>query len=511
MERNITEEKNKKMNSKIKNNPLKEYQKIRNKTKTNYYISKVKNDNNYYKTFDKSSIILNEEIYNSFQQKKENSRTIYNNLKQFKILNFSKERKNNYNNTLNKLFFTTSNILKHKKIDKKKDSIVNAYYNMNQIDDDINGKNRILNKLFPDINEMNKYSNLPFFSLIKRRTPFKMKFNLDLNNLKKRIKQEEFLFKLSHTNDSNEQKLLNINKGIKKGRTTQYFHGVDKFCINNKISEINHPLKESIIRNKFNLQLNVENITRGGEKTPQMNNKEKRIKMLENNVNNIKSIPKELVNGLEEEVFKFLDEEFEKNHIELDKDNENKELEKNTNEKKTEEKNVMTGFDNNINNLNLNFLSNKSTYTNISDINYINPNPLKKPNKYPTNYYSTQQLRKKEHFSDNYKITFEERIKKLNKEKEEKKLNKIKNGLELENIKDLKEKRKINNGIIYRRHAKIADKLIGNTLKNTYDEVDTKRILNGLKPWIFIKSDEKKEMNINILKQKVNEDIKNIL
>ena len=511
MERNITEEKNKTMNSKLKNNPLKEYQKIRNKTKTNYYISKIKNDNNYYKTFDKSSIILNEEIYNSFQQKKENSRTIYNNLKQFKILNFSKERKNNYNNTLNKLFFTTSNILKHKKIDKKKDSIVNTYYNMNQIDDDINGKNRILNKLFPDINEMNKYSNLPFFSLIKRRTPFKMKFNLDLNNLKKRIKQEEFLFKLSHTNDSNEQKLLNINKGIKKGRTTQYFHGVDKFCINNKISEINHPLKESIIRNKFNLQLNVENITRGGEKTPQMNNKEKRIKMLENNVNNIKSIPKELVNGLEEEVFKFLDEEFEKNHIELDKDNENKELEKNTNEKKTEEKNVMTGFDNNINNLNLNFLSNKSTYTNISDINYINPNPLKKPNKYPTNYYSTQQLRKKEHFSDNYKITFEERIKKLNKEKEEKKLNKIKNGLELENIKDLKEKRKINNGIIYRRHAKIADKLIGNTLKNTYDDVDTKRILNGLKPWIFIKSDEKKEMNINILKQKVNEDIKNIL
>jgi len=394
---------------------------------------------------------------------------------------------------------------------KERIIIINAYYNMNQIDDDINGKNRILNKLFPDINEMNKYSNLPFFSLIKRRTPFKMKFNLDLNNLKKRIKQEEFLFKLSHTNDSNEQKLLNINKGIKKGRTTQYFHGVDKFCINNKISEINHPLKESIIRNKFNLQLNVENITRGGEKTPQMNNKEKRIKMLENNVYNIKSIPKELVNGLEEEVFKFLDEEFEKNHIELDKENENKEIEKNTNEKKTEEKNVMTGFDNNINNLNLNFLSNKSTNTNISDMNYINPNPLKKPNKYPTNYYSTQQLRKKEHFSDNYKITFEERIKKLNKEKEEKKLNKIKNRLELENIKDLKEKRKINNGIIYRRHAKIADKLIGNTLKNTYDEVDTKRILNGLKPWIFIKSDEKKEMNINILKQKVNEDIKNIL
>ena len=49
---------------------------------------------------------------------------------------------------------------------------------------------------------------------------------------------------------------------------------------------------------------------------------------------------------------------------------------------------------------------------------------MKRPNKYPVNFYTTQQIRIKEHFSTNSKITFEERIKILkSKNKKKKKKN----------------------------------------------------------------------------------------
>ena len=252
-------------------------------------------------------------LFKSIKKNKKNSRTSYNDLKHFNIQHLSRDKKDDYNNTLNKLFYTTSNIIKHKKNKLQNDLLVNSYYNMNFDQNNISEQNRILNKLFPDKDEMNKYSNVPFFSLMKKRTPLKMKLNLGFNKKKYKIKQEEFLYKISH-NDSNEKFSFNKNKGIKKGTTIPYFHGVDRFCINNKISKTNFPLKESIKRNKFNLELDVENISKGGEKTSQMSNKEKRLKMIENNVNNIKSIPSELVNDLEDEVFKLLDEEFDKNY-----------------------------------------------------------------------------------------------------------------------------------------------------------------------------------------------------
>ena len=131
---------------------------------------------------------------------------------------------------------------------------------------------------------------------------------------------------------------------MKKGRTNNYFHGINKFCINNKISETNFPLNYK--KNKLNLELDIKNITKGGEKTSQMSSKEKRLKLLENNVNNIKSIPNELMNDLEEEVFKILDEEFEKNHSndnnktkEEEKEKVEYELKDKKNEK--EEKNII--------------------------------------------------------------------------------------------------------------------------------------------------------------------------
>ena len=513
MEKNKNDEKTQFNYSTIKNKLFKEYQHLRNKTNPQYYIPESNERINYYRTFDKSSNILNEESHNSFDQNKKKTNAHYNNIKNLKIEHFSKIKKDDYNNTLNKLFFTTSNIIKYKMNQNPKDSIINSYYNINLNDTDSNSKKRLLNKLFPDIDEINKYSNLPFFSLVKNKKPFKMKLNFGFNNKKYKIKQEEFLYKISHNDDYKGQNNINKNKGIKKGTTIQYFHGFDKFCINNKISETNFPLNYK--KNKLNLELDIKNITKGGEKTSQMSSKEKRLKMLENNVNNIKSIPNELMNDLEEEVFKILDEEFEKNHSNDNnktKEEEKEKLEYELKDKKNEkeEKNI-------INNLNLNFISNNILNSNrSSDNNYINTNTFKRPNKYPINFYTTQQLKKKEHFPKNYKNTFDERIKKLKKEKEEKEkeeknIIKLKSKLSLENMKDLKEKRKTNNKIFYKKQSKISDILIGNKLKDSYDEVDTKRILNGLKPWIYIKEDERKEINLNILKQKLNEDIKNIL
>ena len=527
MEKIKNEENQKKLSTSIKNKFFKGY-KMKSKTNTDYFIPKINENINFYQTFDKSSNNLNEDSYNSFQinkKNKKNSRASYNDLKHFNIQHLSRDKKDNYNNTLNKLFYTTSNIIKHKKNKLQNDLLVNSYYNMNFDQNNISEQNRILNKLFPDKDEMNKYSNVPFFSLMKKRTPLKMKLNLGFNKKKYKIKQEEFLYKISH-NDSNEKFSFNKKKGIKKGTTIPYFHGVDKFCINNKISKTNFPLKETIKRNKFNLELDVENVSKGGEKTSQMSNKEKRLKMIENNVNNIKSIPSELVNDLEDEVFKLLDEEFDKNYnntsneeCQTDKKKEevkdNLDIELKNKKNKKEDENKKVEEKDNINNLNIEFTSNKTKNIKNFDNNYINPNIMKRPNKYPVNFYTTQQIRIKEHFSTNSKITFEERIKILKKqeqkEKEEKNLFKFKNGLSLENVKDMKLKRGLDNKVAYKKQCKIRDILIGNKLKSTYDEVDTKRILNGLKPWIYIRADEKKQINLDNLKQKLNEDIKDIL
>lgn len=515
---------NKKSSSSIKNKLLKGYSNVMNKTNINYSIPQIKYYNNFCQTSDKSTSNLNEESYNSFQINKKHSKTNYIPLKNLKIQHLSREKKDDYNNILNKLFHTTSSLIKHKKYKLENALQINSYYNMNLNEDDSNRKSIILNKLFPDSEELTKYSDVPFFSLTKKRTPFKKKINAGIINKKYKIKQEEFLYKISH-NDSNEKFSFNKNKGIKKGTTIPYFHGVDRFCINNKISKTNFPLKESIKRNKFNLELDVENISKGGEKTSQMSNKEKRLKMIENNVNNIKSIPSELVNDLEDEVFKLLDEEFDKNYNtnneecqtdknkEEVKDNLDTELKNKKNKKEDENKNVEEK--DNINNLHIEFISNKTKNIKNFDNNYINPNIMKRPNKYPVNFYTTQQIRIKEHFSTNSKITFEERIKMLKKqeqkEKEKKNLFKFKNGLSLENVKDMKLKRGLDNKVAYKKQCKRRDILIGNKLKSTYDEVDTKRILNGLKPWIYIRADEKKQINLDNLKQKLNEDIKDIL
>ena len=56
--------------------------------------------------------------------------------------------------------------------------------------------------------------------MTKRRTRFKKKINAGIINKKYKIKQEEFLFKISNGIFSEKLNNINKNKGIKKGVTT---------------------------------------------------------------------------------------------------------------------------------------------------------------------------------------------------------------------------------------------------------------------------------------------------
>ena len=97
-----------------------------------------------------------------------------------------------------------------------------------------------------------------------------------------------------------------------------------------------------------------------------MSNREKKLKMLEKNVKNIKSIPNELINGLEYEVFKLLDEEFDKNDNPKTEENEKKnnlDSELNNKENKKDEMNQIGDNKNNINNFNIEFMLNKTLNT----------------------------------------------------------------------------------------------------------------------------------------------------
>jgi len=120
----------------------------------------------------------------------------------------------------------------------------------------------------------------------------------------------------------------------------------------------------------------------------------------------------------------------------------NLDSETNNKENKKDEINQIGDNKNNINNFNIEFMTNKKINNKnvYDDNNYINPNIMKRQRKYPVNFYTTQQIRKKEHFTVDSKITFEERLKTLQKkeqkEKEEKNLYLLKNGLHFENFKD---------------------------------------------------------------------------
>ena len=508
MEKIKDEEKNKKFTSAIKNKMFKGYEKVRNKINPNFDIYenflKFSYDNNY--NFEKIKQKEDKLLYNNI-----------NNINNLDIKNFSKIKKDDYNNILNKLFFTTSNVIKNQKYLKNKNSNI-SLNNDNKYDSlNVNEKSKILNKLFPDIDEINKYSNLPFFYLNKAKIPYNMKVNSNLKKtILKKFPQEEFLYKISHYHDDDEKINFNFikNKGIKKGRTAKFFHGVDKFCVNNKISETNFYKKDDSQKH-LKLKLDISNLTKN-EIIPQISTKEKHIKILQNNLKSIKLLPNQLINDLEDGVFKFIDEEFDKKNDEDSiKNIKNEEMNKNIQDEVNKKAlsnnskiiNLSTQFqinkNNSINkylqteNYYQNLTKNKSYYNNSNSINY-NSSSFKKPLQYPINFYSTQQLKKKEHFATTHKNTYEERNKKLKKGIHIDRIAKKYISDEIiQNLKELQRKTIINNNYVYKKESKTRDMIIGNKLKCEFTSEDIKRILNGLKPYADV---QEIDIDFDILK-----------
>lgn len=526
------DEKNPKLSSALKKKMNKRFEKIKNQSKHNLDSKEFKtlSENN-----EKAQNLYPIKSKKDFNMIKENGRLTNYNFDN--ILNLNKNliklRNEDYNNDLNNPFYTTSKVIKKQKfLKRKKPSINIANYNGN-LENSVKEKNKVLNKLFPDIYEINKYSNLPFFSFIKMKRPYKTEVNRE--EKMRKLPQEKFLYKISHNID--EEKInnnnFNKNKGIKKGTTVQYFHGVDKFCINNKVSETNFYRED--LNKKEKLELDINNL--GGEKIPQINNKERHLKILEDNLKSLKSMPNKLMNELEDGVFKFIDEEFD--NLNNDEDELNNKIKKISEYKKKlsstprpddiiNNKSTSTNNINNIINLinqfkinNLKdsdkllittqyFSQNRSKIKRIND-NIDNSNysstGFKKPLKYPINFYSTQQIKKKERFSNTHKNTFEERAKRIQKEYQENEKNKIKQQSQLVfDANSLQKRRKVmTNGYAYKKETKIRDIIIGHKLKCEFSPIDIKRVLNGLKPWVDIKLDEERNAAGNSGDKKVNE------
>lgn len=531
MEKKRTEEKNKKFTSTIKNKMFKGYEKIRNKINTNLDTY----DSFQRMSYDNERVIpvipYNIEKLNNNSTGRNKDiflKNNYNSIMNIDIQHLSKIKKDDYNNILNSLFFTTSDIINTQKYLRNKKQNINNHNIKDSPNNNINEKekNKILNKLFPDINEIKKYSHLPFFSLIKVKSPYKIKINLkSKKEIFRKFPQEEFLYKISHNNIDDEKINYNFlkHKGIKKGRTTKYYHGVNKFCINNKISETNFYKEDNLNKKQLKLKLEISNLTKGGDgMVPQISSKEKHIKILQNNLKNIKLIPKQLINDLEEGVFKFIDEEFDKKNDEKI-DNNNKAENNKINSKK--EANINNNKSNNTNIINLNTQfqmnkmnnKNKSNKTLQTENDYqkgaksnnsfynnsfnFNSSGFKKPLQYPINFYSTQQVRIKEHFNKTYKNTFDERNKKLrqgnNSERNVKK--KLSDEI-LNNVNELHKRKVMTNKFAYNKESRIRDIIIGNKLKCEFTPIDIKRILNGLKPWVDIKLDQEIDSNIDSIK-----------
>ena len=273
-------------------------------------------------------------------------------------------------------------------------------------------------------------------------------------------------------------------------------------------------------------------MSKGGEKTSQLSNAEKRIQALENNLKEIKSIPNELFKNLENDVFRFIDDDFnesknlksEKAENEIDNEKNDKNNMSKISSKQAE--NIISLSDQvKFNNT---FITDNKNY--IKYYEDIFRNTTKPLQKYPINFYSTQQLKKKEHFSNNHKNTFEERLKKLNENNCNKKNNsKIsnnkskffstfqeqRNNLSINYDSEIQRKKVMTNALAFKKESKIRDVVLGRQLKCEFSPVDVKRILNGLKPWVdcnldkeekVINKDDNAFKDNNIIKEEIKND-----
>ena len=338
-------------------------------------------------------------------------------------------------------------------------NIINSIQN-NEIDK--NNQERTLRILFPYKEEINQFSNLPFFSLTKNPYSMKSEFLKIGEKNTQNILQEDFLYKISHKRE-NEQKYINNNfnknKGVKKGKTI--------------------PFNENIFnKKKIKLELDIQNMNEN--KQVFLNSKEKRYKILEKELQPLKNI-----------VTLFKD--FENDIMTEDDNNEGKVY----NEKEINiDRNLKTD-------IKFDFIKERN-FDGFQQA-YKTTNNFKKPKFYPINYYSYNQLRRKEKkYESSHKLGLEEHQRKINlKEEKQGKINRKAHELdeyEKQYFNKLFTKKEMTNKMAFMRECRIRDIILTNKLKCEFSPSDIKRLLNGLKPWEDCEKLDKKFLMIKLPK-----------
>ena len=358
----------------------------------------------------------------------------------------------------------------------------NVTTNTNNDNIDKENKEYIFKKLFPDKDEIYKYSELPFFSLTKNPHNFGYRGN-NMINLKENddiFSPDDFLFKLSHKQESNEKYIknnFNKNKGVKKG-------------IALTLANNNNDNKSNLDKKKIKLMLDVENLN--NNKQIYLSSKEKRFKILEKEIEPLKNVIS---------IFKDFETEIANYDVNIDSNNN---IDNNKLEKKTQS-------ESNINTLkakkeNKNLIINGNNFEEIASRTAYNPHPFKKPRFYPVNYYSSNQILVKEkRYEDKHRIGVEEFQRKINLKAT--KDNSIKNIYKKKYIMDeyekqwfkkliKKEKLSLKDG--YLRNCRINDIILVSKLKCEFSPEDVKRVLNGIKPWDDCKKLDQKFYDKNL-------------
>ena len=340
----------------------------------------------------------------------------------------------------------------HKLRNKNKKQIFLTYNNSNKFQnktegekfDDLNRKEevekRILKQIFPDEDEMNIVTSVPFFSLIKN--PMRTFSIESKNSREKKILEEEFLYKLSHKN--NEEKNINLNKGLFKGYRTAYNEFGEKINNNHKIP------------NK--LELNVENVF-SNEKISQLSPVERHLQRIQNNLHSIRNLPNDMFKEFENNFLNYVDEDNKKNELN----------EKNENEK------IIT-LDSAIFEIKKKKLLNKGFSQ-----TFYNTNSLPK---FPIGDYLNQQLKnKEERFQTIHKLAFDDFIKRKSTNLHNP-IIKSKKGITISPNSHLLSKKQTTYKSLYDIESKTRDILIASKLKTEYCPQDINRILRGYRPWI---------------------------
>ena len=328
---------------------------------------------------------------------------------------------------------------------------------------ELENKKSTFKKLFPDQNEIYKYSELPFFSLTKNpnnygyvgNTMVKLKKDDDI------FSQEDFLYRLSHKRENPEKYNLNNfnkNKEVIKGNVLVNIN--DRDNKNNK--------------DKKNIKLTMDIENMNNNKTAYLDSKEKRYKILEKEIEPLKNVIS---------LFKDFATEIEKE--------DNIDIEKTKSEK-------TTPIDNSKNNSNIikkessvNITNNENNIELIASRTAYSPHIFKKPKLYPINHYALNQvIIKEKRYERMHKMGLEDFQRKINLKNE--KENVIKNiykkkyimdEYEKEYFKRLFTKEKISVRDAYLRKCRINDIILVSKLKCEFSPKDVKRVLNGIKPW----------------------------